>query len=190
MRILASAVLLLVAASVSAEEVRHTFRGSRAGDKLFRYDGPTPEQFVSSEEEGLRWRFVAGKAPTRPVGLYWRFPVRGDFVATARYGILQADRPDEGLGAGVEMYLMLDGPTRDGVSFGRLTRLTFLHLSNNEAGKRYPRQSRFFPATPESDPGRLRLTRRGPTLIASLAVGEQEQFQESIAPILGLRTSG
>src|SRR6266545_1634315 len=178
MRILASAALFLVAGAVSAEEVRHTFRGGNAGDRLFRYDGPTAEQFVSPEGAGLRWRFLAGHAPTRPVGLYWRFPVRGDFVATVRYEILQADQTEDGLGAGVELYLMLDGPAREGISFARLTRLTFLHLSNNEAGKRYAKQTRYFPATPESECGRLRLARTGTTLIASLALGEQDQFQE------------
>src|SRR6266567_4168076 len=112
MRILVSAAFFLVVGAVSAAEVRHTFRGGQAGDKLFRYDGPTAEQFVSREEAGLRWRFLAGHAPTRPVGLYWRFPVRGDFVATARYEILHADPSEDGSGAGVEMYLMLDGPAK------------------------------------------------------------------------------
>src|SRR5262249_50275774 len=135
-------------------------------------------------DEGLRFCFPAGKAPSRPVGIYWRFQVRGDFSATAENDILQEDRPHLGYGAGVEMYLMLYNAARDGISLPRLVRpkaetaLAFVHLTNDDAGKRIPKESLVFPTTARSLRGRLRLAREGPTLIVSFAEGGEDDFKE------------
>jgi hypothetical protein len=179
MRTLASVVLLVVAAPALSEELRYDFRDGTFDPRLFRYEGPTPREFITPEVEGLRWRFPAGSAPARPVGLYWRTVVRGNFRVTARYEIIEADRPDHGPGAGVELYLMLDTERKDAVAFARTAgRTTFLHLANNEAGKRRARASRSLPATPAGERGRLRLAREGRTVVASLAEGDRQHFTE------------
>jgi hypothetical protein len=86
--------------------------------------------------------------------------------------------PDRGLGSGVELYLMLDTPARDGVSFSRVWQTTFLHLTNNEAGQRCAKERRIFATTAGRARGRLRLARTGPTLVASVAEGDQQVFPE------------
>jgi hypothetical protein len=180
----ATALLLWVLAPAWSEELRHDFRGGCFNDELFRYEGPTPEAFINPEDEGLRFHFTAAKAPGRPVGIYWRFQVRGDFNATAHYEILQEERPRQGYGAGVEMYLMLANAARDGIAFARLMRpeggpaLAFFHLTDSDGGKRITKESQVFPTTARSRRGRMRLARQGPTLIVSFAEGDAEDFQE------------
>jgi DNA-directed RNA polymerase subunit RPC12/RpoP len=180
-------LLLCAMTPASAEELKHDFRSGSAIGQWFRYEGPNAEQFIHVEREGLRWSFAPGKAPTRPVGIYWLHQARRDFTVTAHYEILQANAPETGKGLGVELYLMLDTPGRDGISFSRLLRpngsfpeLAFLHLSTDSDGTRAAETSEWHVATEASKTGRLRLVRQGPTLIASLAEGAQGEFQEFV----------
>jgi DNA-directed RNA polymerase subunit RPC12/RpoP len=186
-RALALVLLLRAVTPAFTEELKHDFRGGAPIGQWFRYEGPNAEQFIHVEREGLRWSFAPGKAPTRPVGIYWLHHARRDFTVTAHYEILQASTPETGKGLGVELYLMLDTPGKDGVSFARLMRpdssfpeLSFLHLSTDSEGTRAAEMSEWHVATEASKMGRLRLVRQGPTLIASLAEGAQGEFQEFV----------
>src|SRR5262249_20669884 len=108
MRILlaSTALLGLNAPALAQGELSYDFRGARFDDKRFGYDGP--KELIHADDEGLRWRFLRGSAPTRPAGIYWKMQVRGDFAVTARYEILSISEPSTGSGVGPELYLMLD----------------------------------------------------------------------------------
>jgi DNA-directed RNA polymerase subunit RPC12/RpoP len=208
----AAFVLLLCAVTPAfTEELDHDFRGGASIGQWFRYEGSNAEQFIHVEREGLRWSFAPGKAPIRPVGIYWRHQARRDFTVTAHYEILQTEAPETGSGVGVELYLMLDTPGKDGIAFALLLRprgsfpdvtfvrpkdgggveetrrprgsfpeVTFLHLSTDPDGTRVTKRSNEFVATEASKTGRLRLARQGPTLIASVAEGDQGEFHEFV----------
>jgi hypothetical protein len=184
MRILAGTVLLWVAVPAFAEELVQSFRGGRYDAQRFRYDGPTPEQFIQPESEGLRWRFSPGKGPPRPVGIYWRTPVRGDFAVTVSLEILPADRPDRwGNGPGAELYVALENPSADGLALtcralprgGSVVELTHMTTLN---GKRVLKEARLIPTPFLNERARLRLAREGPTLIASAADGDAQPPRE------------
>jgi hypothetical protein len=170
-------LLFALAVPAAAEEFRYEFRG---GDyrRLFRLENPKGEEFLTSEAEGLRWRYTADNSPTRAVGIYWRTAVHGDFVTTARYEVLHADRRPDGFRPGPELYLMLDTPARDGVVLAVQDTILFQHLTNNQAGKRYPKHLGRCPAGPASERGRLRLAREGATIFASVAAGNGDQVIE------------
>jgi DNA-directed RNA polymerase subunit RPC12/RpoP len=197
--------LLFVAVSktASAQEVIHDFRGSKSIGKNFRPEGPNSHQYITPEPEGLRWRFVPDEAPTKPVGIYWRNWVHGDFAATVRYEVLEAEPANKSSSVGPQMYLMLDGnPHRDGVAFTlQMQSLTvssfqFLLLSNNQAGQRITKNRHVHPAPAGSERGRMRLAREGAMLVLSIAPGDEEQFQEihraeiGEAPIRMVRFAG
>jgi hypothetical protein len=200
MRILAGTVLLWVAAPAFAEELVQNFRGGKYDAQRFRYDGPTPEQFIRPENEGLRWRFSADRAPPRPVGIYWRTPVRGDFAATVSLEILQADGP--GLsGPGAELYVALENPSADALALtcrplpkgGSVVELTHMTTLN---GKRVLKEGSLIPTPFLNKRARLRLAREGPTLIASAADGDTEPLREfhrvgaGTAPVRMVRFAG
>jgi transposase len=190
MRILSIMLLLGCVPTLSGQEL-YDFRGGRFDAELFRLEGPTPTDFVTQEAEGLRWRFVPGNRPPRTVGIVWRPPVQqGNFVATARYEILEVSRPATGFGLGPELYLILDTPgavdasRRDGISYSRLVRpkegpyITFSHLASNPEGKRYTKTFKGMETTEQSQRGRLRVAREGSTLIAFVAEGDAADFVE------------
>jgi hypothetical protein len=56
--------------------------------------------------------------------------------------------------------------------------LIFSHRTNEATGQRVNKHHILVPTTPRSNRGRLRLAREGSVLIASVAEGDQEQFQE------------
>lgn len=182
MRILPSIVLLCLAGPALAEEVKFDFRGGKFDEQLLAYDGPDQAGMLIPEAEGLRVRFTPDRFPPRGMGAVWRFQVKGDFVATGRYEILRVDQPERGGNIGVELYVMLHGPSRDGVSWCRVLRdgpsLSLTHLATNDMNQRGVKTNLVRPTTARSERGRLRLARVGPTMIASLAEGDDEEFQE------------
>jgi hypothetical protein len=177
-------VLAVVAASASAVEFRHDFRGSKFNAQMLRYEGPTPLKFITPQPDGLRWRFSPGSAPTKPVGIHWRSPVRGNFSTTADFEILHVDKPEKGHGAGAELYLMLDNTERDAIAFARLVRpedgpvALFLHLSNDEAGQRRTKTGKIVPMPSAGGRGRLRLVREDADLVALIAQGDGQEYTE------------
>jgi hypothetical protein len=99
-----------------------------------------------------------------------------------------AEAPDLDAGTSVQLYLMLDTPARDGVAFARRLYVNLgavQHLTSNDAGQRYAKVNRRFDVGPPSSEGRLRLERQGPTLIVSIADGEQADFREHLRSDIG-----
>src|SRR5580700_7417779 len=112
MRIIACLAVFSIVAPARSEEVTTTFRGGNFDDNLVRFTGSTPKEFITPDEHGLRLRYSPGKIAKDPAGVFWRFHVRGNFVATAKYQILHVEHPATGFGVGPELYLMLNNPDR------------------------------------------------------------------------------
>src|ERR1041384_2438188 len=117
---IALGVLLFSASAVCGVEIIHDFRSDTFDSKRFRYEGPNASQFIKPEAQGLHWLFSEGKTPGKPVGVYWNSRVSGDFVVMVRYEIQKVLAPEKGSGVGVEPYLMLDGPSKDGITLSRV----------------------------------------------------------------------
>ncbi len=177
MRTLAGVLFLFAAAPVLSEEMVQNFRSKDDKTRQYHYEGFGAEQFIASEEQGFRIAFPAGNAPGNGVGVGWNLQMKGDFVATAFYEILQGDE------SSVLLYLGLDSPTKDGISLAHRidstkgSRIAFSHRIATDAGRRVTKSSSEFPVVP-GPRGRLRLAREGPTLIVSTAAGDDGPFQE------------
>src|ERR1700676_2560476 len=117
-RTLALALLLATVAQAVAEEKRHAFRGGQFNEAL-EYEFPWVQKFAALEDEGLRLHFPVGTTPDKVAGVRWRYQVRGDFVSTVRYEVLHADRPRTVPGLGIEFYVALLNPGKDGIVFSR-----------------------------------------------------------------------
>jgi hypothetical protein len=187
MRILACALLLGVAAPAFSQEETVNFRGGKFDADLLYYSGLTPKKFITPEPEGLRLRYTGTDAPpgNNTAGVAWHFHARGDFVATAQYEILRVEPAANSNGVGVELYLRLANKNKDGIAFGRSvhptagTLVTFNYMTNRvEDGARIAKDAKRIPTTARSLKGRLRLERKGTTLIASKTEGDEEEFQE------------
>ena len=179
-------ILLLFAAlgamsAVRAEEVKFDFRKKNFDERWFKYDGAGSGECVVPADDGLRIHFPGNKVPKDPVGIVWNCTLRGDFVATARYSILKADRTPQG--SGVEIYLMLANDTEDGIPVLRVDRggdgLVFncLMRTYDDKKKRVTRGFQQAKTTADSDRGRIRVERKGGDFFASLAEGDQEEFK-------------
>jgi LPXTG-motif cell wall-anchored protein len=182
MRILACAVILGFHMPLLGEEIVHRFQAGDYNDELFSYTR-TSKQFIRPEDEGLHWHYGDGKAPAKPMGVHWRYAVRGDFAITAQYELLWANRPDGADGVGIELFMVLANSQKDGISVARTRckdgpRLQFLHKFFDESGNRASKELKSLGTTPASDRGRLRFERDGSTLIVSLAEGDQKYFKE------------
>src|SRR5262245_27930458 len=184
-----AALLISSGAPAFAAELVLDFRGGKVDRKLYRFDSKEAFESITPEPDGLRLQYIPGKTPNKTLGIAWNFQVRGDFVVTAHYEILAIEKPAKGSGVGVELYLMLDDPSkkeneRDGIPLSRLLRpsgtaaITIQHRVTNEEGKRINKVSTGKAATAASERGRLRLARQGATMIASFAEGDAEEFQE------------
>jgi hypothetical protein len=188
MRLPAGLLLLCLAGPAVAEQkVAYDFRGARFDAEQLAYTGPTPDQFLKPEADGLRLRYPgAGVPPTNnPAGVAWRYHVRGNFVATAHYEILRNEPPAKGTFlAGVELYLKLNNPTSDAIMVARgvypkgSTAFDFKVLTSDGKGKRVTRDFKLHPTTDKSLRGRLRLARTGPIVAASFAEGDEGPFTE------------
>jgi DNA-directed RNA polymerase subunit RPC12/RpoP len=180
------AILLSLACGANAafaQEARLDFRGKKDHEDFIRPAGKDGEKYLSYEDKGLRIHFKSGEGPTQPVGISWRFRVRGDFATSVHYEIIQINPPTRQEGIGLEMYLMMDNDARDGIPLARLTTgkvpqaLVFQVRTNDEAGKRITKGYKLIPA-PENPRGRLKLAREKGTLIASFTEGDDENYTE------------
>jgi hypothetical protein len=189
---------------VRAEDFTYDFRGGGFDERLFYYEGPAAQEFVKPEPQGLTWRYPPGKRPKAPVGIYWQSQVRGDFTATARFEIIDIDRPKWGFGLGPELYLILATPAKDGLSLTHMltpqpspppaapgvpalpdaavpppfTVLHYSHRTTDAANKRVTNEAKSVSLAEDNRKGRLRLRREGATLIASFSRGDAQEFTE------------
>jgi hypothetical protein len=106
-----------------AEWLDQDFRGSRKPREPLERFGPDAERVSKPEDEGWRITLAADRPLLTPVGLVSTAHLRGNFTLTAGYEILQADQPTTGDGVGLELYVMLDSPTRDAFGLYRMARV-------------------------------------------------------------------
>lgn len=184
-RVLTMVIIAVAAPSLDAVEVIHDFRTETFDTKQFRLEGPNASQFIHPESQGLHWRFGEGKTPERPVGVYWNTRIQGDFAVTVSYAIQVASTPKKGGGVGAELYLMLDGPSKDGIALSRVelpdgsAAIKFMHLANDStSGQRTMSSSRTVMTQQISKRGRLRFVRTGAELVAAWSEGDDTEFSE------------
>ena len=189
MRITAWAILLCSALPAFAQQShKHDFRGGKFDSDVLKFYGQTPEKYFTQENEGLRLRYTGvGAAPSNfTAAVVWRFHARGDFTVTARYEILNVEKPKTGYGVGPELYLWFKNANEDAIPFSRViapngdTSIQFGRITKNENGQRRPspQDSKWVPATDASLRGAFRITREGNLLIASFAEGTDGKFVE------------
>lgn len=179
-------------ADVRAEAIRHDFRGKHHNEQLFRFTGPNATELVKPEEEGLRIQFGEGKTPAQPVGVYWPHFISGDFKATARYEILKIGPVSKGVGVGIEVYMMLDNPARDGIFIAHIQSSTMGplairagHMTNDEHGKRVAKYVKRIPLELGPLRGRLRVEREKANLTVSFAPEDAEEFKTLFSAEMG-----
>jgi hypothetical protein len=181
-----AAVCLLWVACVNAvvesEELGQTFNGQRYDLKKFRPTGANTAKSIQPETQGLRIRLPANRPNTLPVGLIARSGIRGDFEITLSFEVLKVDRPTQGHGAGISIWITLPTPTRDAATLAWLFNpdgerfLVANRAANAASGER-----EYHGATPVPTNisfGRLRLARKDATLTYAVAEGASRDFQE------------
>jgi hypothetical protein len=181
-------VILLAALALGGSgppaEIHHDFRQKRFNDQVVRLEGQTPSRFVKREDAGLRISLPRPDAPKKPTGFTFQFVLRGDFEVAVGYEVLKDEPPPPGKAVGITTYLMLERPTQDGVTFGRLQRkdgppvFTVNHMAKAEDGSRQSKRREAFPTGKQSIAGTLRVVRRGPTLTLSAAPGRSDSFAD------------
>src|SRR5690242_593452 len=107
--------LLFAALPVAAQEVAFDFLNSNFDEQVFGSDGANARAHIQPDKEGLRFRLPGTDSPRSPISIIKRFALQADFTATVRYEIVAFEPPTKGYGVGVELYLILDNPTKDGI---------------------------------------------------------------------------
>ncbi|HTU91287.1 MAG TPA: DUF1583 domain-containing protein, partial [Gemmataceae bacterium] len=155
-------------------------RGQPINTKFFKFTGPKARQQMTEEAEGLRITLPAEGTNPQPTGLVANFPVSGDFEITTSYELLKADKPANGSGVGVQLYIVMESPTQEAILFGRFHAPHLGHVytcarlgTNAEGERQYVPTS--FPAP--TNAGRLRLTRNGSRVICLAAESDGDDFQ-------------
>jgi Protein of unknown function (DUF1583) C domain len=198
-------VLCIAGPALGQEKLSFDFRGARFNSEYFRYCGPIPDKYMKPEAEGLRLRYTGADVPptNNPSCVAWRYHVRGNFVVTTRYEILQCEPPTKGtFYTGAEVYVLLDNANADAVTLARgvypngSAAVAFKLLTQDATGKRVTRDHKRLNTTERSLRGRLRLTRTGPIITGSFAEGDDSEFTElqrseiGTADIRLIRTAG
>jgi serine/threonine protein kinase len=125
--------------------------------------GPSPEECVRFEPEGLRITLPLGFEGERPpTGLRTNIAVQGDFEITMSFELLKMPGPENAGTSGAKLHLILDA-AKYKAGFSRV--LTPWGGSRLTAWLSRPGQKQLFEGFPnEALSGRLRLVRTGPTL--------------------------
>jgi RNA polymerase sigma factor (sigma-70 family) len=158
-----------------------SFRNKQFDADVFDWVGPNPQNFTRREDEGLRITLPEKDTPAQPVGVKLRFPVRGDFEIAVTLEILHID-PPRYFAAGVNLYLLVDTPQRDGLWFGKMK---IIHedlcfgagriVNSDKARTQIYCKSK--PTEPEKGLARLRAVRQGSTFTFWTAEGEAGDFE-------------
>lgn len=176
--------LVGLALLAQAPDISVDFRNSWNAEKVFRPERPDEAHFFVPEPGGMHVK-LDGQT-NQPVGLLAGFALEDDFDATLAYEILSGGRGNKNWGPGVQLYLMLRGPTRDGITIARQFRahgdfFIFGHMVDEQTDKgpkRVSKQSREAPADKARLTGKLRVARQGTDLVASFAEGDETAFRE------------
>jgi hypothetical protein len=178
--------VLLAAMAQKTDDFQFDFRNAHFDPALFKYSfsKPAHEKWITHEPEGLRITLPSGAADG-PVGLLLQTPMQGNFDATVAYEILSGDRGNKEIGPNANLYIRFQGPSADGISFGRAFRSDgdFFYCSHiidnpDEPGKRKLAQWAEAPADKNVLSGKLRFSRQGTKLLA--------QFSEANGPFRGV----
>ena len=191
--------LILMSATVGGdslgETLRQNFSGGAVSETLFKRVGPEPKRFMKGDAAGLRITLPGKEAPP-PIGVASRLAVHGDFEITASYRLLKVDKPTNGYGAGVSLWIAMETPEADAATLARFIRpkggdvFSMDHASNDSEGKRKHKEL-YVPT--DAKTGKLRLTRSGSTLVYLATQGNDAPFQElrreefGAAPLKGVR---
>jgi hypothetical protein len=166
----------------ATKEFYHDFRDKNFPNTNFKLAGKEADKRIKSEPDGLRITLPGEEKGT--VGIATQFNIQGDFEVTVGYEIIKLDKPEGGVGAGLEFYLMTGSPTKESLSYGRKVRpdgsdvYTGTRKGANKKGKRV-----FVPGQGMNDIpaigkiGYLRLTRIGPTAFLSASEGTGKAFR-------------
>ena len=147
---------------------------------LLAMGGSGPEQYVSFEPAGLRVTIPAN-CPVWHCSADPKIRVKGDFQITARYTILDLERPTEGFGAGVSLFV--ESAEGDRAGMGRKRSVHKGHIFNCYRGIRLPDGSYKTLSPQPSAPGDelsgwLRLTRVAEQIAFEIAEPGGERFVE------------
>lgn len=170
------------------QSISESFRGGRFNRELFRWSGPTPEQFIRLAPEGLRITLPPQDGPAQPLGIALRPAVRGDFELDATFELEHIALAEEGRGAGITVYFFMDDKEWNGLWFGKMNEHTRgpVFVTGHRMGDRSrgeERISKFTDAVVARDGSgivRLRVVRRGTQFsffAADGATGELQHLQ-------------
>jgi len=176
---------LMVGAQPEIIEIHYDFRGKKFDDKVFQFEGPNAAKIVKMEEEGLRITLTPEFGARKPVGIWLREWIKGDFIATVAYELLETATPPADSGLGVSLYVMLNSPVRDGINLGFFIRekeghvFSISHMvDDKKEGRRVGKNFETFPAKSASIKGKLRVERVGSMLTQSVAEGNSSVFKQ------------
>jgi hypothetical protein len=182
-------LVAFLAPTVPAAELGQNFWGRNYDPRLFRTTGGNTRRLIRAEPGGLRVTLPGGQGKRLPVGLIPRTGIRGDFEITMAFELLWVERPTDGNGAGVSIWISLASPTRKAATIARLIRPDGeqLYISNwaftAAEGKREFHGGKPLPT--EGRSGKLRLVRKGPSLSYQVSQRESNDFQEVYQTNLG-----
>ncbi len=171
----------------------YDFRNKETLDENFKLIGPNAVKRIKFEPEGMRITLAAEQNTPAAVGVTTQFSIKGDFEITIAYEILRADKPKKGSGAGLEIFLMTDTPTKEALAFSRRIRssgldaYTSARLTTTIQGKRgdvVGLDLKDIPASGKS--GQLRITRIGANAVLSIAETTGKDFLHLYSVPLGM----
>jgi hypothetical protein len=167
--------------SRAPHKIQRSFRNKQFDSGVFAWVGTRPEKFARREDEGLRITFSEHDRVPQPVGVKLRYPVRGDFDLEVTLELLHID-PPKFFASGVNVYLLLDSPDREGIWLGKMKiiekGLCFFAGSNASQekvrGQKYHQDQ---PTDQETGLARLRIVREGARFLLYGAEGASSMFQ-------------
>ncbi len=154
-------------------------RGRDLPGEYLELSGPNAERYVRRDEKGLRVTLPARDGPAAPVGVAFRYPVRGDFVFDAAFELLDVAEPPTTLAAGVNVYVAVASPAKDGLWLGKMRDPELGPVFHTgvrgvlPTGERGTKNELKLNAGPLAGVSRVRLVRRGGTFQAWAGEGRE-----------------
>ncbi len=160
-------------------DVSQDFRGGQAPRPPLELIGPDADEVMRPEEDGVRISLPAHRMRLlEPVGIAFKTPIAGDFEITGSYEFIDVDMPTSGTGVGIALNVATE-QQRKFSRFGRFLlpgpgSVFLAEHWNNDAP-----QDRFSFAVPtQQRSGKLRIVRKGATLIYLATEGAGDEFRE------------
>ena len=155
------------------------FRNKKSLDEHFQLFGPNAINCVRPEPEGLRIILPPEHTPSGRVGVIANFELKGDFEVTVGYEIVNIERPQEPKRVGINVTLRKK-TNRGVLSFYRmfLGNGQDVYRSSLDEGKDATRRLSDYVPTGGGRTGQMRISRRGPTALLSVAEPAGGEFRE------------